>query len=85
MAFTVGILTVFTGLIFALIVTRTLNAEEFGTWSLLATIIGYLIISERVISFWNYRQIARGEEVGKTSVITSTIFTSASIPVFFLI
>jgi len=85
LAFSVGISTLFSGLFFTLIVTRRLTLEEFGTWSLLATIIGYLIISERVISYWNYRQIARGDQVGRTSLLTSTIFTTVSIPVFFLI
>lgn len=84
-AFVIGISTVFSGFLFTLIVTRRLTPEEFGTWSILGTLIGYLIISERIISYWNYRQIARGEEVGKTSVISSVIFTSGTIPVFFLL
>jgi len=84
-AFVIGISSVFSGLLFTLIVTRQLSPEEFGTWSLLGTIIGYLIISERVISYWNYRQIARGEQVGKTSMVSSVMFTSGAIPVFFLL
>ena len=82
MAFTVGILTVFTGLIFALIVTRTLNAEEFGTWSLINAIIGYLVVSEGVINFWTIRGVARGLEIGKTSFVSSIMFSFGLIPFY---
>jgi len=51
-AFVIGLVSVFTGLAFVLIVTRRLSPEEFGTWALLGTIIGYLLISERIISYW---------------------------------
>lgn len=84
-SFVVGITSLLSGLFFTLTITRKLSAEEFGTWGLLGTIIGYFLISEAVISFWNYRQIARGENVGKSSVITSGIFSAVSIPVFLLI
>jgi len=72
----------FTGLIFVLIITRRLTPEEFGTWSLIGNMIFYLIISETIIGFWSHRQVARGEEVGKTAVISSGIFTLGVIPFY---
>lgn len=72
----------FTGLIFTLILTRRLSPEEYGTWSLIGNVIFYLIISEAIISFWSYRQVARGEEVGKTAVISSGIFTLGVLPLY---
>ncbi len=84
-AFVIGLVSVFTGLAFVLIVTRRLSPEEFGTWALLGTIIGYLLISERIISYWTIRQIARGEEVGKTSISSSTIFSFGAVPFYLLI
>jgi len=83
-AFIIGIISVFTGLVFVLIVTRQLSPEEFGTWSILGSMLSYFLISERVISYWTTRQIARGEDVGKTSVISSTTFSFGAIP-FYLI
>ena len=83
-AFVVGISSVVSGLFFTLLITRQLTPQEYGTWALLGTIIGYLLISERIISYWNYRQIARGEKVGKTSLVSSMIFTTGIIPVFFI-
>lgn len=81
-AFIVGLISVFTGLVFVLIITRRLSPEEFGTWALIGTIIGYLMISERIISYWTVRQIARGEQVGKTSIFSSAIFSIGVIPVY---
>jgi len=83
-AFIVGLISVFTGLAFVLIVTRRLSPEEFGTWALIGNMIGYLLISETIISYWTIRQIARGEQVGKTSISSSTIFSFGAIPVYFL-
>lgn len=81
-AFIVGLASLFTGLIFTLILTRRLTPEEFGTWSLIGTMILYLIVSETIISYWTTRQIARGEEVGKTSVISSGFFSLGVIPIY---
>jgi len=79
-SFIFGLVTVFVGLFFVIIVTRKLSPDEFGTWSLIGVIIGYFLISERVISYWTTRQIARDEQVGKTSFTSSSIFSFAAIP-----
>jgi len=81
-AFAVGILGIFLGLVFTLMITRRLTPEEFGTWSLILSIVGYLLISESFISFWTTRQISRGEEVAKTSILSSTIILFLAIPIF---
>ncbi len=81
-AFTISLSTAFTSLIFVLIITRRLSVEEFGTWSVIGTFVAYFILSERIISYWTTRQIARGEEVGLTSVSTSFLFSFGSIPLY---
>lgn len=80
--FLVGIISVITGLIFILIVTRRLSPDEFGVWSLIGNMIFYFLITERIISFWTVRQIARDEKVGKTSIVSSTFFSFVSIPLY---
>lgn len=84
-SFLVGLSSVFTGLIFILIVTRKLSPEDFGTWALIGSIIGYIVISERIISYWTTRQIARGENVGKTSVTSSLLFVIGATLMYLLI
>ncbi len=80
--FTISLSTAFTSLVFILIITRTLSVEEFGTWSILGTMVSYFIISERIISYWTTRQVARGEEVGFTSISTSLLFSLGAIPLY---
>jgi len=84
-AFVVGLISVLTGLIFILIITRKLSPEEFGTWSLIFYIISYFLISEGIIRFWTIRQVARGEEIGKTSVASTTLFSFAAIPFYLIV
>lgn len=81
-AFVVGIVSVLTGLVFVLIITRTLTPEEFGTWALIGAILNYLLISEVIINYWTVRQIARNEPVGKTGLLSSTFFILAAIPIY---
>lgn len=80
-----GLITVFTGLIFILIVTRSLTPEELGTWGLIGGLVTYVIILEPMISYWSTREIARGTESAKTAVFSSTIFSFVGILAFLLI
>ena len=84
LAFLVGIIAVFTGLLFTIIVTRSLTVEEFGTWSLINILIGFLVVSESTINFWTIRGISRGSDMGKTSFISSLMFAFGLIPVYIL-
>ena len=58
--FVVGIITILTGLVFMLIITRTLSQQEFGTWTLIMGLIVYVTIIEPIGSYWVTREIARG-------------------------
>ncbi len=81
-ALVIGLISVGTGIIFTLIVTRRLSPEEFGTWSIIGSMISYFLIAEPIISFWSSRQIARGEDVGKTSLLSSVSFSLGAIPLY---
>jgi hypothetical protein len=70
-SFGTKISSILTGLVFTLIVTRQLTAEEFGTWGLINGIIVYAVILHPIVSYWTTREIARGEDTGRTSVVTT--------------
>jgi len=55
----VGLASIITGLVFSLIITRRLTPDEYGTWSLIGSMVAYFIISEAVISFWTVRQLGQ--------------------------
>ena len=60
-SFVVSLLSVLTGVIFTLIVTRQLSQEEFGTWGLIGGMTGYVLIFGPITTYWVTREIARGE------------------------
>jgi hypothetical protein len=73
--FVVGILSVFTGLIFTLTVTRRLTPDELGTWGLIGGLLVYATIISPIIDYWLTREIARGEKSGKTGIVSSGFFS----------
>lgn len=81
----IGLATVITGMIFILIVSRSLTPDELGTWSLIGGLVTYVIILEPMISYWTTREIARGTESGKTAILSSGIFSVFAILIFLLI
>jgi hypothetical protein len=74
-AFVVSIISVITGTIFVIMVTRRLDPEDLGLWTLAGTLVSYVIIIRPMITYWSTRQLSRGEDVGKTTVFTSGIFS----------
>ena len=84
-AFVIGIVSLLTGIVFTLITTRSLTAEEFGTWNLIGGLITYVVIVEPIVSYWTTREIARGIESGKTAFLFSGIFSIGGSLVYIII
>ena len=84
-SFAVGLISIFTGLAFTLIVTRRLSPEEFGTWGLIGSLLVYPLIIQPIIGYWTTREIARNEKSGRTSLFASGYFSLVSIVVYLLI
>lgn len=84
-SFGTGIVSIFTGLIFTLIVTRQLSQEEFGTWSLIGALTAYVMIFEPIVSYWSTREIARKKESGKTVYLSGGLFAAGAVPIYLLI
>ena len=83
-SFVIGLFSVGTGLIFTLIITRSLSPEELGTWSLIGGLTVYVLILEPMIAYWATRESARGEKSGKTAVISNGLFSSIGIAIFLI-
>lgn len=74
-SFITSISTLFTGLAFMLIITRTLTPEEFGEWTVISSLILYGVVLAPVISFWNTREIARGIESTRTAIVGGIVLS----------
>ena len=80
-----SLLTVITGLVFVLIITRSLTAEQLGTWSLIGGYFSYVLIIEPIIAHWATREIARGTNSGKTAIISSSALSAVGLGAYIII
>ncbi len=78
-SFFISMLAVILGIIFTLILTRSLTQEEYGLWSLISYLIGYVMITNLIISYWSTRETARNIESGKTAVVGTMILSIVAI------
>ena len=79
-----GIINIPLGFGFMLIVTRTLEPIEYGTWGLISGIIVYATILEQIISYWGTREIARNQNSGKTAISSGLLFSIAGIGIYLI-
>jgi len=84
-SFLVRISSVFTGIIFTLIVTRRLSEEEFGSWSLIGGLLLYVVTVDYVISYWITREVARGENSGKTALASGCVLSIGGVVAYLII
>tara|TARA_B100001245_G_scaffold200895_1_gene160872 strand:+ start:3783 stop:5276 length:1494 start_codon:yes stop_codon:yes gene_type:complete len=81
----VGLITIITGLLFTIILTRTLDPIEFGTWGIITTLFFSVLQIEPIISYWVTREVARGLESAKTAIFSSGIFSSIAVIIYLII
>lgn len=81
----VGIISTITGLIFTLIVTRTLTIDEYGAWGLIGGLIVYVMVLDPIVTYWTTREIARGEDSGKTALVTHGVFSLIGLGLYVII
>ncbi len=82
-------ISVLTGLLFTMLVTRRLTEELFGTWQFYASLLSYFTIPSSIANYWLTRFTGRGKPVAKSgvlfnsmvSLVSATFFTVLS-PVF---
>ena len=81
----VGLITIITGLLFTIILTRTLDPIEFGTWGIITTLFFSVLQIEPIISYWVTREVARGLESAKTAIFSSGVFSSMAVIIYLII
>ena len=84
------ILSVATGLIFTLLLTRNMDTSEYGIWTNIFDYTAYFWLFSGVLPFWATRFMARGKEgTVKTSVLAqlsiALVSTAAYFPAIILI
>lgn len=77
-------ISIFTGLIFTIIVTRKLEQIDFALWSLIGGIIVYSLVFAPVSNYWVGRHVARNEKEAGTGIISSLIFSIGGVIVYII-
>ena len=80
-----GIVSVFTGTLFTLIITRTVSPEEYGTWGLILGLITYVSLISPIVSYWSTRDTARNVQSGKTAILSSMLLSIGAVSIYILI
>ena len=80
-----GIISIFTGVVFTLIITRSVTPEEYGTWGLILGLITYVMLIGPIVSYWSTRDTARNIQSGKTAVLSSILLSIGAISIYILI
>jgi len=56
------LISILTGMIFTIVITRNLSFEEFGTWTNIGDIFHYFTLIAGILPFWSQRFTARGRQ-----------------------
>ena len=75
LGFIVRIVSIFTGFLFVILVTRRLPEADFGTWIWITRLISYVAFPTVAISFWVTRYIAREVKAAKTSLLITLLIS----------
>ncbi|MEM3951976.1 MAG: hypothetical protein QXP74_01005, partial [Nitrososphaerota archaeon] len=76
-----NIYSLFTGLAFTVIVTRSLTVSEFGFWTMISQYLAYTAIPLlSIASFWIVRYVARGlKQAIKSGLLFGLVFSLVSL------
>jgi len=82
--FSSKIFSVFTGLLFTIMITRNLSINDFGVWQYLSLILSYAVFPAGLIPYWATRFYARGCPVAKATIISNMMLSFPSFLIFLL-
>lgn len=72
--FAAQILSVGTGLVFTLLLTRNLSPQQYGIWANVFDVIGYFMLLSGVFPFWTMRFVARRKQgAAKTGFLANLV------------
>ena len=82
--FTTQVLSLITGLVFTLLLTRNMTTDQFNIWTNIFDYTGYFLLFNPVVPFWAIRFVARGKDGAvKTSVSAQLTIALASTIIYF--
>ena len=82
-----NVYSLFTGLAFTVIVTRSLAVSDFGFWTMISQYLAYTAIPiSSIASFWIVRYVSRGfEQAVKSGLVFGLILSSIGLSLYLLV
>jgi O-antigen/teichoic acid export membrane protein len=81
--FAAKLISVITGMVFTLLVTRNATKEQYGVWTNVFDILAYFALLASVLPFWATRYVARGEKgAAKTGIVANFLISLASMAIY---
>jgi O-antigen/teichoic acid export membrane protein len=81
--FAARIASVFTGLVFLVIMTRSLSEQQFGFYEVITDLVTFAAYPAGLIAFWATRDIARGKMFGKTAIAINLLLSALGVAIYF--
>ena len=82
--FAAQLLSIITGIIFTLLLTRNMSKPEYGIWANIFDIVGYFLILSGLLPFWVIRFVARGKTgAARTGLLANLVVSLISALIYF--
>ena len=76
------IASIFTGLVFLVMMTRSLSAQQFGLYEVITDLVAFSAYPAGLVAFWATRDIARGKMFGKTAIVLNIALSAFGIVLY---
>ena len=74
--------SIFTGLVFLVLITRSLSAQQFGLYEVITDLVEFSAYPAGAFAFWATRDIARGKMFGKTAILLNLAISALGVVIY---
>jgi O-antigen/teichoic acid export membrane protein len=82
--FLAQILSVGTGLVFTLLLTRNMNSDQYGTWTFIYYVTSIFVVISTVFPFWATRFAARGKDGTIKTAVSANLLIGLAATLIYL-
>jgi O-antigen/teichoic acid export membrane protein len=80
--FAARIASIFSGLVFLVLITRSLSDQQFGLYEVIVDIVAFAAYPAGLVGFWATRDIARGKMFGKTALVLNVLLSALGVAIY---
>jgi O-antigen/teichoic acid export membrane protein len=77
--------SIFSGLVFLVMMTRYLPPQQFGLYEVITDLVSFAAYPAGLVAFWATRDIARGKMFGKTAVVLNIVVSAIGVAVYLVL